>query len=99
MTKIDSQELSELKDIKFSHPITLKLSYGLGVIYGSNEEFDLYVLGSNHNEVLEKLNQLILDTLELFTKSTLPFTESSLEYRNNFINHFQRKSKNNYLKR
>ena len=90
--EIDSQELAELKDITFSRPLILKLTYDLGVIYGSNEEFDLYVFGSYYNEMLEKLNGLILDTLDLFTKS-LNFTESSLEYRNKFINNFKLKRK------
>ena len=91
--EIDYQELTELKNITFSHPIILKLTYDLGVIYGSNEEFDLYVFGPHYNEMLEKLNGLILDTLDLFTKTSLNFTESSLEYRNKFIHNFKPKLK------
>ena len=95
--EIKSTKLDRLKDIQIINPFELKLSYEFGMLYGSNDEYRLYVMGSNYNELLKNLTELILDTLALFSKTTLRFTSSSLKYREMFINNFKIKSQRRLL--
>lgn len=91
--RINSLELEKLKNIDFLHPITFKLTYEFGVIYCSNEEFDLYALGSNYNELMGDLYNRIDDTLDMFLNPNISFTDSSEEYRKKFLSIFMKKGK------
>lgn len=89
--EIKSETIKKIKDIEFAHPIDIKLNYKFGVIYGTNEEFDLYAIGSNYNEMLENLYNRINDTIDMFLNPQLQFTNSSEEYRKAFLKTFTRK--------
>ncbi len=90
--ELKSIKLDKLNDIHIIDPFELKLSYEFGMLYGSNDEYRLYAMGSNYNELLKALTELIFDTLALFSKTTLSFTSSSLKFREKFSNNFKTKS-------
>lgn len=86
--KTNSVKLSKVMDIKFKTPIEFTLEYKYSHIYGVNEEYHLYAMGSTYNKMLQDLYNRIKSTIELYLNSTIKFTESSKEYRNNFLETF-----------
>ena len=86
--KIKDIELSKLKDIKFKVPIKFELEYKYSYIYGFNDEFHLYAMGSTYNEMLQELYDGIKRSIELYLNPIIKFTETSKEYRNKFLETF-----------
>lgn len=88
LEKIKDTELSKLKDIKFKFPIKFDLEYKYSYIFGFNEEYHLYAMGSTYDEMLQDLYNGIKRTIELYLNSTIKFTETSKEYRKKFLETF-----------
>jgi len=83
--------LDRLNDIQFSHSVEFRLSHEKGVIYASNEEFNLNSYGSNYKDLEADLYSRILTTIELFSNLDTKdkFSENSKEYRENFLKTFK----------
>ena len=83
--------LDRLNDIQFSHSVEFRLSHEKGVIYASNEEFNLNSYGSNYKDLEADLYSRIIDTIELFSNPDTKnkFSENSKEYRENFLKTFK----------
>ncbi|MBA7528928.1 hypothetical protein ES705_21120 [subsurface metagenome] len=90
--KIKGTELSKLKDIKFKFPIKFDLEYKYSYIYGFNEEYRLYAMGSTYDEMLQDLYNGIKRAIELYLNSIIKFTETSKEYRKKFLETFSLKN-------
>lgn len=93
MDKIESETFNKLKNIEFSHPITIKLTLEYGYIHGSNAEFDLYASGETYNKMLDDLYTRIAGLIDILKDSEIKFTESSLSYRKKFLETFIKKER------
>jgi len=90
--KIKDTEISKLKDIKFKFPIKFVLEYKYSYIYGFNEEYRLYAMGSTYDEMLQDLYNGIKRAIELYLNPIIKFTETSKEYRKKFLETFSLKN-------
>ena len=86
--KMDHIELSKIKDLEFKYPVSFKLEYNYGIIYGSNEELGVFATGFTYNEMLDDLYNRIKTTIEMYLNPEITFTESSLKHRQRFLDLF-----------
>lgn len=83
--------LTNLKDIRFPHPVEFHISCEGGVFYASNKEFNLNVHGLVKEDIEAELNIKIKELIEIFSdpKTKDKYSSSSKEYRENFLKTFQ----------